>query len=252
MRSFVHGRWCTVVLALSACQAPSNSSPPAATVAAVGTATLTVAPPTAVPPTSPLSVPRPSQAPPPLDPDFFDRDLVIRCWLDAMNALAWLGAGAHDGSFMQTALKTGRMPAECEPLASEKHSSGFPVQGGGTLHWRRDGERLQGERAVVTITFYCLGDACARSDEIEIELPATWYCTSWLHGRDHGSACFRTASACEQGRASIAPGRDTMPCARREGAAYCAPSGHCYPNPWGCARESGGSIEEGTCVRTDR
>jgi hypothetical protein len=152
---------------------------------------------------------------------------------------------------VKTAFDAGLIPEACKPLASQAYPRGYPLDGGGTLHWSRVGTKHLGATTEETIKFDCAQNACPESEEVTFVFPAVWHCIHWVHGPDSGSVCYRSAAACAKARANFAAGRETMPCGRLDGAAYCAPSGKCFPDPWACSGETGGSIEDGGCVRAD-
>ena len=187
----------------------------------------------------------------PAVPRGFAAELAIRCWTQAIEKLGWLPAGAHTGQFIQTAHDAGMLSADCKPLAAERFPRGLPLEAGGTLQWSREKEEPRGQSIQITIRFYCPKAECAVAEERVIVLPRTWHCFGWIHGPEHGSACFRSAAACATGQKRV--GRETTPCRRHSGAAYCSPKSKlCYPSPWDCGREAGGGIRDGGCVRTDR
>jgi hypothetical protein len=126
------------------------------------------------------------------------------------------------------------------------------LAGGGTLHWFVEDIQPAGEDVQVTLRFTCHESGCSITQTRGVILPAGWFCLGWIHLDDHGSACFRSETECDQGRTDIA--RETTPCSRDAGAVYCANRGQqtrCFPSPWACTRESGGSLIDGTCKRTD-
>jgi hypothetical protein len=179
--------------------------------------------------------------------------LVMDCVTVAVEKMGWLGRGAHAGHFIATARDAGLVPAACDPLTSESYAFGYPLAGGGTLHWFAEDMLPAGEDVQVTLTFTCHESGCAFTQTRSVILPRGWFCLGWIHLDDHGSQCFRSKPECERGRRDIA--RETTPCSRDAGAAYCATRGQetkCFPSPWDCTREAGGSIIDGTCKRTDR
>lgn len=168
-----------------------------------------------------------------------------------MDKLGWLPAGAHTGQFVKTASDAGLLPPECKPLGSDAFESGFPVDGGGTLQWSRGKEVHRGSDVHITIRFHCPDAGCALVEDRVVVLPNRWHCLGWVHGPDHGTACYRSAAACAAGKRSIS--RHSTPCGRRAGAAYCSPkTKRCFPDPWACRREAGGTLLDGGCVRADR
>jgi hypothetical protein len=179
--------------------------------------------------------------------------LVMDCVIVAVEKMGWLGRGAHAGHFIATARDAGLVPAACDPLTSESYDFGYPLAGGGTLHWfAEDIQTGEGEDVQVPLTFTCHESGCSVMQTRSVILPCGWFCLGWIHLDDHGSMCFRSEAECEQGRADIH--RETTPCSRDAGAAYCATRGQetrCFPSPWACTRESGGSLIDGTCKRTD-
>lgn len=182
-----------------------------------------------------------------------DAALVIDCVTVAVEQLGWLGRGAHAGHFIATARDAGLVPAACDPLTDESFTFGYPLAGGGTLHWFVEDMKPAGEDVQVTLTFTCDDGGCSVTQARQVILPRGWFCLGWIHLDDHGTQCFRSETECEQGRKDIP--RETTPCSRDAGTAYCANRAHetrCFPSPWDCTRESGGSILDGTCQRTDR
>jgi hypothetical protein len=205
--------------------------------------------------------PPPAAEPPPVvaapEPDSvastIEPALVMDCVTAAVEQLGWLGRGAHAGHFIATARDAGLVPAACDPLAAETYDFGYPLAGGGTLHWFADDMKPAGEDVQVTLKFTCHQTGCSVEQTRSVLLPPGWFCLGWIHLDDHGTQCFRSETECEQGRKDIH--RDTTPCSRDAGAAYCATRGEetrCFPSPWACTRESGGSIIDGTCKRTDQ
>jgi hypothetical protein len=176
------------------------------------------------------------------------------CVTLAVEKLGWLGRGAHAGHFIATARDAGLVPAACDPLTAESYAFGYPLTGGGTLHWFVEDMQPAAESAdvQVTLTFTCHESGCSFTQTRSVVLPRGWFCLGWIHLDDHGSQCFRSKPECERGRTNIS--RETTPCSRDAGAVYCATRGQetkCFPSPWDCTREAGGSIIDGTCKRTD-
>jgi hypothetical protein len=208
---------------------------------------------------------RPMQAePPPIAPDSpvvedqpevaipIDAELVMDCVTGAVEKLGWLGRGAHAGHFIATARDAGLVPAACDPYTAESYASGYPLADGGTLHWFVEDIEPAGEDVEVTLLFTCHDGDCAIRQTRTVILPRGWSCLGWIHLEDHGTQCFRSEAECNRGRREIS--RETTPCSRDAGAVYCATIGEqskCFPSPWDCMRESGGSILDGTCKRTD-
>jgi hypothetical protein len=155
---------------------------------------------------------------------------------------------------MKTARLAGVVPEECEPLTNQVHQQGYVLPSGATLHWSVKAQKRTGASARVTLRFECLKGDCTFNAERVITLPVSWHCLGWIHGPDFGSQCFRSAAQCEAGRRRWKAGsRPTTDCDNQVGAAYCVKgTSDCFPSPWECSRETGGSIEAGTCVRTDR
>ncbi len=183
-----------------------------------------------------------------------DAALVMDCVTLAIAELGWLPRGAHAGQFIATARAAGLVPAACEPLTVESNTFGYGLTSGGTLHWYA-GDVAAGEQdpVEVTLEFDCLDSNCSVRESRVVSLPRGWFCLGWVHLDDHGTQCFRSKAECERGREAIA--RETTPCSRDVGAAFCATREQemvCFPSPWDCARESGGSIVDGTCRRVDR
>jgi hypothetical protein len=179
--------------------------------------------------------------------------LVIACVTEAVEKLGWLGRGAHAGHLIATARDAGLVPAACDPLTAKSYDFGYPLADGGTLHWFVEDIQPKGEDVLVTLAFTCHESGCSGHATASVILPPGWFCLGWIHLDDHGTQCFRSEAECEQGRKEIS--RETTPCSRDAGAAYCATRGQetrCFPSPWACTRESGGSIIDGTCKRTDR
>lgn len=179
--------------------------------------------------------------------------LVIDCVTAAVEQMGWLGWGAHAGHFIKTARDAGLIPESCDPLTDESYAIGYPLAGGGKLHWFAEEIVPADEDVDVTLTFTCLEGGCSVAQTRQVKLPPGWFCLGWIHLDDHGTQCFRSEPECEQGRVNIH--RETTPCSRSVGAAYCATRANetrCFPSPWACMREAGGSIADGTCTRADR
>jgi hypothetical protein len=209
-------------------------------------------PPTVV--ATPVALDQPEVAEPDAVVSTIEPALVLDCVTAAVETLGWLGRGAHAGHFIATARDAGLVPAACDPLTSASYDFGYPLAGGGTLHWYAGDIPPAGESEDVQIelTFTCHQSGCSIVQTRSVMLPRGWFCLGWIHLDDHGTQCFRSEAECEQGRANIH--RETTPCGRDAGAVYCATRGQetrCFPSPWACTRESGGSIIDGTCKRTD-
>jgi hypothetical protein len=229
------------VLTTVACERPKSAEPP--TVIA-----------TPVAPDQHGQQDQPEVAEPDSVASTIDPELVMLCVTAAVETMGWLGRGAHAGHFIATARDAGLIPEACDPLASASYDFGYPLAGGGTLHWFAEDMKPagEGEDVQVTLRFTCHDSGCGVLQTRSVTLPPGWFCLGWIHGDDHGSACFRSEPECEQGRIDIH--RDTTPCSRDAGSVYCATRGgetRCFPSPWACTRESGGTILDGTCKKTD-
>jgi hypothetical protein len=202
--------------------------------------------------TTPVAAPELEIAVPESVRSTLEATLVIDCVTAAVEQMGWLAWGAHAGHFIKTARDAGLIPESCDPLTDESYTIGYPLAGGGKLHWFAEEIVPAGTNTDVTLKFTCLEGGCSVRQTRHVSLPPGWYCLGWVHGDDHGTQCFRSQTECEQGRELH---HNTTPCSLNVGAAYCATRGNetrCFPSPWACMREGGGSIADGTCTRTDR
>jgi hypothetical protein len=195
------------------------------------------------PPSSPPLAP-PTATPSTASPDV---DRVARCVTSAVETLGWYPGGAHAGHFMKTALRLGRVGADCGGLAADGNVWDYPISRGRRVQFGVLEETTEGDTTTLRLAFGCKPECGV--EETRVTLPLRWHCFSWVHLEDSGGECHPTHAACEESR--VLREGATTPCSLEPHAVWCvdAARGPCLPDPWACEREAGRFLRDARCVR---